>query len=81
MRINELRLDNFGRFRQTIIGPVSDWVTVFYGPNESGKSTLLASSAVCFSAFRSSITPNTTRPCPAVTADALRCPVTAEFMS
>ena len=42
MRINELHLDNFGHFRQKTIGPISDTVTVFYGPNESGKSTLLA---------------------------------------
>ena len=42
MRLNELYLDNFGIFRQKTIGPISDSITVFYGPNEAGKSTLLA---------------------------------------
>ena len=35
-------LDGFGHFHQRNIGPVSGPVTVFYGPNEAGKSTLLA---------------------------------------
>ncbi len=35
-------LDGFGHFHQRSIGPVSGPVTVFYGPNEAGKSTLLA---------------------------------------
>ena len=42
MRIEELYLDGFGHFHQQGIGPVSGPVTVFYGPNEAGKSTLLA---------------------------------------
>ena len=42
MRIEGLYLDGFGHFRQQDIGPVSGPVTVFYGPNEAGKSTLLA---------------------------------------
>ncbi len=42
MRIKELYLDGFGHFRQRSIGPVSGKVIVFYGPNEAGKSTLLA---------------------------------------
>ena len=42
MRIEELYLDGFGHFHQRSIGPVSGPVTVFYGPNEAGKSTLLA---------------------------------------
>ena len=41
MRLEELYLDGFGRFHQQTIG-VSEPVTVFYGPNEAGKSTLLA---------------------------------------
>ena len=41
MRLEELYLDGFGRFHQQAIG-VSEPVTVFYGPNEAGKSTLLA---------------------------------------
>ena len=42
MRIEELYLDGFGHFNQRSIGPVSGPVTVFYGPNEAGKSTTLA---------------------------------------
>ena len=42
MRLEELYLDGFGHFHQTIVGPISGSVTVFYGPNEAGKSTLLA---------------------------------------
>ena len=42
MRIEELYLDGFGHFHQRTIGPVSGPVTVFYGPNEAGKSTTLA---------------------------------------
>ena len=42
MRLEELYLDGFGHFHQTTIGPISGPVTVFYGPNEAGKSTLLA---------------------------------------
>ena len=42
MRIEELYLDGFGHFHQWSIGPVSGTVTVFYGPNEAGKSTTLS---------------------------------------
>ncbi len=42
MRLEELYLDGFGHFHQRNIGPISGPVTVFYGPNEAGKSTLLA---------------------------------------
>ena len=42
MRIEELYLDGFGHFHQLSIGPLSGRVTVFYGPNEAGKSTTLA---------------------------------------
>jgi uncharacterized protein YhaN len=42
VRIEELYLDGFGHFHQRTIGPVSGPVTVFYGPNEAGKSTTLA---------------------------------------
>ena len=41
MRLEELHLDGFGRFHQQTIR-ISERVTVFYGPNEAGKSTLLA---------------------------------------
>lgn len=42
MRLEELHLQGFGHFQQHTIGPISAPVTVFYGPNEAGKSTLLA---------------------------------------
>ena len=42
MRLEELYLDGFGHFHQHIMGSISAPVTVFYGPNEAGKSTLLA---------------------------------------
>ena len=42
VRIDELYLDGFGHFHQQSFGPVVQPVTVFYGPNEAGKSTLLA---------------------------------------
>ena len=42
VRIEELFLDGFGHFHQRTLGPVDGRVTVFYGPNEAGKSTLLA---------------------------------------
>ena len=42
MRIEELYLDGFGHFHQRSIGPLSGPVSVFYGPNEAGKSTTLA---------------------------------------
>lgn len=42
MRIEELYLDGFGHFHQRTVGPVEPSITVFCGPNEAGKSTLLA---------------------------------------
>ena len=42
MRLKELYLDGFGHFHQKTIGPIEGPVTVFYGLNEAGKSTLLA---------------------------------------
>ena len=41
MRLEELYLDGFGRFHQQTL-KISEPVTVLYGPNEAGKSTLLA---------------------------------------
>ena len=41
MRLEELYLDGFGRFHQKTI-KISEPVTVLYGPNEAGKSTILA---------------------------------------
>ena len=43
MRVEELYLDGFGHFHQRTLAPIASPVTVFYGPNEAGKSTLLAS--------------------------------------
>ena len=42
MRIEELYLDGFGHFFQRTFALGSGGITVFYGPNEAGKSTLLA---------------------------------------
>ncbi len=41
MRINEIFIDGFGQFAAKNFGPLEQPVTVFYGPNEAGKSTLL----------------------------------------
>ena len=41
MRITGLHIDGFGRFADHSFGPLERPVTVFYGPNEAGKSTLL----------------------------------------
>ena len=41
MRITDLYIDGFGRFVDRGFGPLERPVTVFYGPNEAGKSTLL----------------------------------------
>jgi len=42
MRIQEIHVDGFGHFADTRFGSFDAPVTVFYGPNEAGKSTLLA---------------------------------------
>lgn len=42
MRIQSLHLDGFGRFIDTEIADLSSGLTVLLGPNEAGKSTLLA---------------------------------------
>ncbi len=42
MRLHELYVDGFGHFHHKTIGPMQGSVTVLYGPNEAGKSTLLA---------------------------------------
>ncbi len=41
MRIRRLHIDGFGRFTDRRLGPFERPVTVFLGPNEAGKSTLL----------------------------------------
>ena len=42
MKLNELRVEGFGHFRDHVVGPLNSNVTVLHGPNEAGKSTLLA---------------------------------------
>jgi uncharacterized protein YhaN len=42
MRLEELFLDGFGHFHQRTFSLACGRVTVFYGPNEAGKSTLMA---------------------------------------
>ncbi len=42
MRLETLYLEGFGHFHQYAIGPLDKDITVLYGPNEAGKSTLLA---------------------------------------
>ena len=42
MRLEELHLDGFGHFHQRTFTLADGPVTVFYGPNEAGKTTLLA---------------------------------------
>lgn len=42
MKIQEMYLHGFGDFSKRMIGPLNPLVTVIYGPNEAGKSTLLA---------------------------------------
>ena len=41
MKIRELRVDAFGHFTGVEFGPFDQPITVFYGPNEAGKTTLL----------------------------------------
>src|SRR5947208_2159377 len=42
MRIERLAIDGFGRFFEREFGPFDPALTIIYGPNEAGKSTLLA---------------------------------------
>ena len=41
MRISEIYIDGYGQFAAKNFGPLQQSVTIFYGPNEAGKSTLL----------------------------------------
>lgn len=41
MRLSELYIDGFGRFRDVSIGPFESRVVILYGANEAGKTTLL----------------------------------------
>ena len=42
MKLTSLFVRGFGRFSEDEIGPFDPGITVVYGPNEAGKSTLLA---------------------------------------
>ena len=42
MRLHELHIEGFGHFRDHVVEPLDSKVTVLHGPNEAGKSTLLA---------------------------------------
>ena len=41
MRIRQIDIDGFGRFAERPFGPMEGPVTVLYGPNEAGKTTLV----------------------------------------
>ena len=41
MKIRDLHIDGFGHFSDRDFGPFARPVTVFHGPNEAGKTTLL----------------------------------------
>ena len=51
MRVIDLHIDGFGHFADTEYGPIEAPLTVFYGPNEAGKSTLLAFLRTMFFGF------------------------------
>ena len=42
MRLHDLQIEGFGHFHDHTVGPLDTKVTVLHGPNEVGKSTLLA---------------------------------------
>ena len=42
MRLREIYIDGFGHFHDRTLGPLDSAINVLYGPNEAGKSTLLA---------------------------------------
>src|SRR5438045_9784821 len=41
MKITDLKIDGFGVWRDLSLRGMSPELTVFYGPNEAGKSTLM----------------------------------------
>ena len=53
MRIREIYIDGFGQFADKKFGPLDRPVTVFFGPNEAGKSTLLEFIRTVLFGFRS----------------------------
>ena len=54
MRLHELYIDGFGHFCDQTMGPLNPAITVLYGPNETGKSTLLAFIRTILFGFRRS---------------------------
>ena len=42
MKLVQLHVEGFGHFHDHVVGPLNSGVTVLHGPNEAGKSTLLA---------------------------------------
>ena len=54
MRLHELYIDGFGHFCGQTMGPLNPAITVLYGPNEAGKSTLLAFIRTILFGFRRS---------------------------
>ena len=54
MRLRELYIDGFGHFHGQTVGPLDSGITVLYGPNEAGKSTLLAFIRTILFGFRRS---------------------------
>ena len=41
MKINDVRVDGFGVWTDLTLNQLSPEVTVFFGPNEAGKTTLM----------------------------------------
>ncbi len=41
MRIKEIQIDGFGVWTGLSVSSLPDTMTVFYGPNEAGKTTLM----------------------------------------
>ena len=54
MRLHELYIDGFGHFHGQTMSPLNPSITVLYGPNEAGKSTLLAFIRTILFGFRRS---------------------------
>ena len=63
MRIHDFHIDGFGRFADRTVGPLTRPITVFFGPNEAGKSTYLQFIRTILFGFPSAARANsTTRP-------------------
>jgi len=51
MKIKGLRIDGFGVWRDLVVEGIPDGMTVFFGRNEAGKSTLMQFIRTCFFGF------------------------------